>query len=180
MGKKPLDLCGQRFGRLIATNQMKRQPNLVLYRLCHCDCGKSPWVKTSRLINGQTQSCGCLQYENRCLENGVAALNQILRDYKNAAKRRELTWQLTNAQFRSLISGPCFFCHRPPRIMSRARRCNGSILCNGIDRLDNRFGYTLKNVVTCCTDCNRAKSDMSLEDFNDWIGNLSKVYRARQ
>ena len=47
------------------------------------------------------------------------------------------------------------------------------ILYNGIDRIDSSQGYFKDNVGSCCKTCNRAKSNLSLVEFKDWI---SKVY----
>jgi hypothetical protein len=47
------------------------------------------------------------------------------------------------------------------------------ITYNGIDRVDSTKGYFNENVVSCCKVCNRAKSNLSLDEFKEWI---SKVY----
>jgi hypothetical protein len=36
------------------------------------------------------------------------------------------------------------------------------------------FGYKENNCVTCCINCNRSKSDRTLEEFKNWIVNLYK------
>ena len=43
----------------------------------------------------------------------------------------------------------------------------------GIDRYDSKLGYTIENSVPCCKNCNRAKSDLSFEDFKLHI---KKIY----
>jgi 5-methylcytosine-specific restriction endonuclease McrA len=43
---------------------------------------------------------------------------------------------------------------------------------SGIDRIDNTLGYNIENCVSCCKDCNRAKSDKTLNEFKEWITNL--------
>ena len=40
-----------------------------------------------------------------------------------------------------------------------------TIFKNGIDRIDNTLGYFKTNCATACTDCNRAKMEMSQSDF---------------
>lgn len=44
---------------------------------------------------------------------------------------------------------------------------------NGIDRVNSKEGYTEENSVPCCSTCNKAKLDMSFEDFRAW---LSRAY----
>lgn len=90
------------------------------------------------------------------------------------AQKRNLTWELTDTQFNNLIHNECHYCGRSPSTTRKARRMNGDLTYNGVDRIDNKSGYTLENVVTCCKICNRAKSDMSYTEFMEWIQCLIK------
>lgn len=67
MGRKALDLTGQRFGRLFV---VKREGCLGKNAawLCNCDCGNSVLVRGYHLRNRYTSSCGCLHDE--CLDRG--------------------------------------------------------------------------------------------------------------
>lgn len=44
---------------------------------------------------------------------------------------------------------------------------------NGLDRVDNIFGYFDKNTVSCCTTCNMMKCD---SDINVYIKHIRKIY----
>ena len=62
------DLTGRRFGRLIvierAEDHVYPSGNHRIQWLCKCDCGnKDVVVKSNLLLNGHTQSCGCLHSE---------------------------------------------------------------------------------------------------------------------
>lgn len=46
---------------------------------------------------------------------------------------------------------------------------HGQFLFNGIDRIDSLKGYILENVVTCCYQCNYAKSDLDIEEFKNLV-----------
>jgi hypothetical protein len=60
MGRKIIDLSGQRFGRLIAVEPIeKRSGGNVVWR-CLCYCGNEIFVNASNLKSGRTRSCGCL------------------------------------------------------------------------------------------------------------------------
>ena len=65
--KYPKDLSGMRFGRLTVLerrdNPSAKEPYKHAY-LCHCDCGTEKVVSRVALLNGCTQSCGCLRREN--------------------------------------------------------------------------------------------------------------------
>lgn len=57
---KPLDLTGQRFGRLIALKPAVLQDGKSTWWECRCDCGTTRRARAARLRWGDTQSCGCL------------------------------------------------------------------------------------------------------------------------
>ena len=52
----PVDIAGQRFGRLVAVRVAQSKPRKWL---CRCDCGNDTVVLTRDLRNGNTTSCGC-------------------------------------------------------------------------------------------------------------------------
>lgn len=57
------DLTGQRFGRLIVLNFVEINKNHKSVWHCICDCGKECDVVGASLLNGSTQSCGCIHRE---------------------------------------------------------------------------------------------------------------------
>lgn len=92
-------------------------------------------------------------YENN--KSKAASYKQTLtgkyNTYKNSAKQRNLNFLLTKEEFQKLISENCNYCNAP--------------LAGGIDRTDNRIGYTVDNCVSCCTVCNKMKLNLSQESF---------------
>lgn len=60
-----VDLTGQRFGNLTALYPTKERTkwNSVVWACC-CDCGNYCKVSSQHLIDGNTQSCGCLTSSN--------------------------------------------------------------------------------------------------------------------
>ena len=70
-GKDPIDLTGQRFGKLIVLERAeyyispKGHPQTCWK--CKCDCGNITNVRTTHLTLGRTKSCGCLKSE--CFKN---------------------------------------------------------------------------------------------------------------
>jgi len=170
------DIVGMKFGKLTPTSELKRFGNITK-RLCYCDCGNKHWVETSKITKGHTQSCGCLVKLFRKLDPGEAVSNQIFDSYKRGASNRGLVWELTREIFDLLIQGNCHYCDSSPATIRKARRMNGDLAYNGIDRLDPKQGYKLGNVVSCCKICNRAKSNMQVEDFYRWIECLINVWQ---
>lgn len=59
----PIDLTGQKFGRLYVIKRAKNNKDGRTMWLCECDCGNQRVVSGKCLRNGHTQSCGCLNRE---------------------------------------------------------------------------------------------------------------------
>jgi hypothetical protein len=56
------DLVGRRFGRLVVIGQANVLSRSVIWKV-KCDCGTRKLVSHGNLINGRTNSCGCLNIE---------------------------------------------------------------------------------------------------------------------
>lgn len=74
-GAKPIDIAGQRFGRLTVSEMTdQRMHKNVMWR-CTCDCGNTVVVGARDLRTGHTRSCGCLKLEmlkTRVTRHGAA------------------------------------------------------------------------------------------------------------
>lgn len=77
----PMDLTGQRFGRLLVVEKdepfITKSGQKQVRWLCQCDCGNTTSVSTAYLRNGKTKSCGCLQRDR------AKEANTKHGDYKN-------------------------------------------------------------------------------------------------
>lgn len=60
---KMADLSGRRFGRLTVQAEAGRNAKKGVMWQCLCDCGNTTVVASTNLIQGHTQSCGCLHRE---------------------------------------------------------------------------------------------------------------------
>ena len=74
---------------------------------------------------------------------------------RSSAKTRKLKFNLPLNEFISLITASCYYCGK-----------KGSIY-NGVDRVDSSKGYIKGNCVPCCTRCNIAKMDCTIEQFEE-------------
>ncbi len=63
MGRKLLDLTGQRFGRLTVIEFAGKANNGHSQWLCKCDCGNDVTVSYEGLKRGDSKSCGCYRAE---------------------------------------------------------------------------------------------------------------------
>lgn len=174
MPPQPIDISGQQFGRLVAIEICGRRlsTGVSLWK-CLCSCGNYTVVGISELKNGNTQSCGCLNTERvrqrHSLDIGQAAFNRILNSYKSSARKRHREFLLTDLEFRDLIQQPCHYCNIAYSNVSVSRANTGDFKYNGLDRVDSSKGYILGNVVPCCSKCNTAKLDMTVDDFKQWV-----------
>jgi hypothetical protein len=126
---------------------------------CECQCGKVRRIPTTNLTSGHSQGC------KSCSKTKVgAAARRLLSIYKRRAKSRGLGWSLTDEQFYSLTSSPCFYTGTLPSTVLVVKS-GETYTYNGVDRRDNKVGYTVDNSVPCASLVNRSKSDLTLDDF---------------
>lgn len=78
------------------------------------------------------------------------SIKGIFNFYKQNARARNKSFELTREQFNDFIYKNCIYCGEPSK---------------GIDRVDNSKGYTLENSVSCCGRCNIMKNDMTVFEF---------------
>ena len=146
---------------------------------CICDCGNITNPTKEKVVRGETQSCGCLRKEtykkwadNRKLEHGEAASNQVYEVYRKCAESRNYVFNLSKSEFLDIITSPCIYCGSSLDNELNRYDFNGSFKYTGIDRYDNSVGYTLENSVPCCKICNRIKTNM---DVNFVFNHINKM-----
>lgn len=186
------DYTGLKPNMLTAIKFIKREKNKS-YWLFNCECGNSKIMDASKVFTKKiaTKSCGCF-LKSSTIERNVKrvfhqkdttesrALYSIYSSYKGSAKIRGYSFNLSVPVFKKLIKENCYYCGSTlsnKRIANTSAKSNNNkSICyyNGIDRVDNSIGYELNNCVTCCKICNRAKKDISIDDFMNWLNNLSK------
>ena len=102
---KKIDLTGQKFGRLLVSEQANnlKTPNgrsHVAWN-CICDCGNKIIVRGDCLRNGHTVSCGCKQRENRLLGGKSRILDlvgkrfgklTVIKDSGNRSPSGDVIW----------------------------------------------------------------------------------------
>lgn len=90
-------------------------------------------------------------------------LSKRFADYRRNSKTRNLAFNLTIEQFDALTDRPCAFCGSEDHV--------------GVDRIDSSIGYIMTNVQSCCSICNRLKSNLGEEIFLRQIARIVK-YRG--
>lgn len=166
-GRPIIDRTGQRYGKLSVIGFAGTESGHARWR-CRCDCGAETVISAGSLL--KAVGCGCMQTGPRVdRAPGATARLRILQQYQRGARSRGFVWELSDEDFDSLTSSDCHYCGQPPSTVFRAGKYEGgSFTYNGLDRRDPAQGYVRENVLPCCPFCNRAKSDMSYEDFMVW------------
>ena len=191
MKRNRLELTGRVFGRLTVLRRDDTSTGKRGKWICQCCCA----AKTIRsivsysLTSGKTTSCGCVCREisrKRALERnkspfnrlpyGQASFNSLISAHKARARDTARTWELSDDDARLLFKGDCFYCGKEPLQQCSRRKSNGAYKYNGIDRVNNDWGYIKNNVVSCCGACNWMKRHMSPTVF---FLHIKSIYHRR-
>ena len=77
--RKPLDLAGQQFGKLVAIRSEGSNNQGNAMWLCQCECGNTVVVNSQNLKNNHTKSCGCSKSEAITKRNKAGMIDNIPR-----------------------------------------------------------------------------------------------------
>jgi hypothetical protein len=95
---------------------------------------------------------------------------------RNGAKSRKLAFNITKDQLKTLLEeNPK--CAETGRMVTYKQGCPNQA---SIDRIDNRYGYSLKNVQVVCQQVNYARNDMTIEEFEKMCIDVAKNIKKRQ
>lgn len=178
-------MTGQVYGRLVVTadySLSKRSDGKGSRSkwLCRCECGTKVWVLRDLLLNGNTRSCGCLLADIRKSNYGKARKNDLYHTYRYNASIKGLAFDLSKKTFHELTQNNCYYCNQAPSQTLKSRSGNGDYIYNGIDRKNNKEGYTKNNSVACCKRCNYAKGNLSVKEFLEHVGRVYYQMRCRE
>lgn len=71
--RQATNLKGQRFGRLLVVGPIEVRRSYVYWH-AKCECGKDVEIRSSHLLDGSTQSCGCWRKERGASQSTVHGL----------------------------------------------------------------------------------------------------------
>lgn len=107
-------------------------------------------------------------------------VRKLYQNYKGKAGKEGRRFELTLEDFVRLIEMDCAYCGQPPLQEYRPQKnYKTPAIYNGIDRMDNQDGYTIGNCAAACKVCNRAKRDLTKEQWEAWQHGLCE-HRARE
>ena len=171
MDKRTKNEIGHRYGHLTVLVQAPTLYHKSRWQ-CRCDCGRITETSGNNLRVGYTRSCGC----RRGGLNDSSAMRQARNLYRRNAQLRGLVFDISEEDFERITKLDCYYCGTHPsnvyKIARKGKITNTPYIYNGLDRIENTKGYSLDNVVPACIVCNRAKSDMPINEFIMWIKRL--------
>lgn len=145
------------------------------YAECRCDCGGTRHTQVRNLQRKSSTHCGCKKDKRKPRQPEEDSLiNCLISSYKGNARSKKLDFNLTREDCINLFKGECYLCGKPPSKSFKRKPYEGEYLYSSIDRVDSCEGYTKKNTLSCCTECNYLKSNKNLDEFLDHI---FKIYK---
>jgi hypothetical protein len=110
-------------------------------------CGKTAVIKSGK---GQDKY-KCASQQRETSKKLIRTIHGRFMYSVRKARKKFLEFALTEAEYEQIVLDPCYYCNNElsPKVEAGI----------GLDRLDSNIGYTLKNVVSCCTTCNKIKGD---------------------
>lgn len=82
------------------------------------------------------------------------AIKPNIVSYRNRAKKKNILFDLKADDFYAMTYGYCYLCGRKSKLNNY----------NGIYRINNNIGYTIKNTRSCCCICNYIKNNHKFID----------------
>ena len=172
------DLVGKTFGRLTVLKEYSNKK----YILCECSCscgGKTTSTRREGLLNGRTQSCGCIRKErsiefnkSRFDPNAVSKSVEyrMLTRAKNRAKQSDIPFNLELTDI--VIPEKCPLLGIPIEIQPKKGYHPNS---PSLDKIIPEKGYIKGNVWVISNRANTLKNDATLQELKTLVENLERL-----
>jgi hypothetical protein len=129
------------------------------------------------VINNK-QNINIMHYINECCNYNLVLQNKeettlrtFFSNYSGKTKKRG---DLMFEDFLKISKFNCFYCGIAPSNKAEYPRDRSkNFYYSGLDRVNSNLPHDLYNVVPCCYDCNRFKSDYTVSEF---ISHVTKIY----
>ena len=138
-------------------------------------CNKESWRRWDHFKKGP-KYCKFCKDKMSAKSSPNSVINSLFSGLKSNAKSRDIQVEITKEYFTNKIKENCYYCGDSPIVSQFSKTRNRSKILvshNGIDRVDSSKGYTIDNIVTCCSICNIMKNKFNEDVFFDKI---TKIY----
>ena len=95
---------------------------------------------------------------------------------KNGAVKRSLAFNITLLQLKKFLIENTM-CSSSGRLVTYQQGCPNKA---SIDRINNRHGYSLKNIRVVCQQVNYSRNDMSVEEFEQMCMDVANNIKMRR
>ena len=162
--------------------------NIILYPqrqepfsgyMVECEtCNEVRWSATRTLHKSKFGCRKCSDVRRRKTDDS-RAITSAWRSVRGNARTRGIAVEITKEQFVEVAKQNCYYCGIEPqeRQINDVPDYSTPAKLNGIDRIDSSKGYTIKNIVPCCSFCNTAKLNHTTEDF---LAAVSRIYNYQK
>lgn len=133
------------------------------------NCKTETWKFSNTLTKLKYPCKKCYDNSMKLYDDEGPAIRKAFMSLKTNAKSRKLAVNISENEFFKIAKNPCIYCGEKPTEKTPPKKWQVPTYLNGIDRVDNSIGYTLENSVPCCRQCNWAKRDLTLQEWNNWI-----------
>lgn len=179
-GWRSCNLLGRKFGRLTVVGQSFRQGKRRVWP-CSCECGKTAYVITNKLLSGWTHSCGCLSSEITShinLKHGCAKNGNLTPEYrlwlnaKRRAQQKDVPFTIKISDVK--IPDKCPLLEIPLVVGSKGHNPNNV----SVDEVVPGQGYTPSNFQIISWRANTIKNTATVEELELLVSNL-RLQRER-
>lgn len=176
---------GLKINRLTAVSFSYKTPAGSYYWIFKCECGSLSTRTANSVTTEKAKSCGCYDREMKSKRQtkspGTASCNNRYITYRSNAKNRNISFNLSIAEFKSIAEKDCYICGQPPsQICKAVHGRTTSWTYNGIDRIDNTKGYFIENCKACCWDCNFSKNKRSVNELLKWVIRVYEFQKGKR
>jgi hypothetical protein len=160
------DLINKKIGKLTVISFNEEKETRRGYWNCVCECQNMIIVRTDKLQDGSTLSCGCLNSENGKIK--ALKMKAAWQKYSPSEATARIIWKQTynEMDFNDFIEASklnCFKCNAPPSVSqnratkksSEDMKKNGFFTYNHIVKINNELPYSKDNVITACPGCKK-------------------------
>lgn len=147
------------------------EKSYVKWKLKCPNCKTEEW-KFSNTLLGKKHPCKQCYDKSMRRNDEWPAIKKSFISIKSNARSRNIDFSISENEYFDIAKENCFYCGIPPAEKLPPKEWQPSAWVHGLDRVDNSKGYRVENCVSCCYQCNWAKRDLSLSEWEKWISRL--------